>query len=165
VKSIPIGFRDYPNDTISIIQNIPLMNKNEKIHILYMNFIMKTNIEKRSECYYTFYYLDWVINEENVEIQNFYINMSKSKYILSPEGTGIDCHRIYESLYLNSIPIIKCTNTEMDKFYNDLPIVIVSEWNLITKDFLIENYDKYYSKMIEWKQKNDWLNPLYWLNK
>jgi len=165
VKSIPIGFRDYPNDTVSIIQNIPVMNKDEKIHILYMNFIIKTNIQKRSECYNTFHYLDWVINEENIEIQKFYINMSKSKYILSPEGTGIDCHRIYESLYLNSIPIIKCTNTEMDKFYNDLPIVIVSEWNLITKDFLIENYDTHYSKMIEWKKKNDWLNPLYWLNK
>ena len=71
--------------------------------------------------------------------------MSKSKYILAPQGTGIDCHRIYEAIYFNAIPILE--KTKLDKFYNKLPVIIVDNFNLITKDILEANYNKDLKKL------------------
>ena len=37
-------------------------------------------------------------------------------FIYSPEGTGIDCHRTWEALYLNTIPIMKRNHLFRDLF-------------------------------------------------
>ena len=44
---------------------------------------------------------------------------------LSPSGNGLDCHRTYEAIILNTIPIVR-SNT-LDPIYkeHDLPVVIV----------------------------------------
>jgi uncharacterized protein (UPF0332 family) len=90
--------------------------------------------------------------------------MMKSKYVLSPRGCGIDCHRIYESIYFNAIPIL--LTTELDYFYKHLPVVIVKEWDEITEEFLIKNYNTYYNNLIMWKYNNsEWLKPKFWLEK
>lgn len=65
----------------------------------------------------------------------------KSYYTLSPRGTGEDCHRFYEAIYLNSIPIVKKTNTPFDKLFNIFPCLIVNKWEDITYDLLIKNLD------------------------
>jgi hypothetical protein len=82
--------------------------------------------------------------------------------VLSPEGNGIDCHRIYECIYFDTIPILK--TSLMDKFYETLPVIIVNSWEEITYDYLLDNYQAYYNKLINWKKKNYlWLNPMFWL--
>jgi len=160
VYSIPIGLRDWPNNTSSVIQSI---NKEDnKDFLLYMNFVIHTNFQKRIECFNCFNGKEWVFNKQNISINEYYKDISKSKYILSPEGTGIDCHRIYESIYFDSIPILK-TN-QMDNFYKELPVIIVNDWNEITKDFLEKKYDFYYDNLIKWKNNNpNWLYPEFWL--
>jgi hypothetical protein len=127
-----------------------------------MNFSINTNIQKREECYNTFKNESWILKENNVEPLEFYKKMASSKYVLSPEGTGIDCHRIYESIFFNSIPILK--KSELDDFYNNLPVIIVNNWNEVTYDFLNKNYEKYYNNLIHWKIKHQhWLDAKYWL--
>lgn len=160
VITIPIGFRDMPVNTISIIKSC---NKifNKEI-LIYMNFEINTNINKRVTCFNYYINFDWVTSKSNLSIKDFYNDIKKSKYILSPEGTGIDCHRIYESIYFDAIPILKTSS--MDNFYKDLPVIIIKEWSDITDNFLILNYDKFYKNLILWKlENNNWLNPLFWL--
>lgn len=160
VITIPIGFRDYPVDTMSIINKIDSKKINKKI-LLYMNFVLKTNYNKRIKCYDRFKTKSWVTKEKNINIKKFYSRITKSKYILSPEGTGIDCHRVYESIYFNSIPILK--TSKMDSYYKDLPVLIVNSWKDVTEKFLINNYSHYYKKLKIWKKNNpDWLNPEFW---
>lgn len=82
----------------------------------------------------------------------------------SLEGTGIDCHRIYESIYLDAIPIL--LTSELDYFYINLPVIIVNSWHDITFDFLKLNYDKYKLILDNWKKvNNNWLNASFWLKK
>ena len=38
---------------------------------------------------------------------SYYLNLKKSKFCICPEGNGPDCHRLWESLYLDVIPICK----------------------------------------------------------
>ena len=160
VFSIPIGLRDWPNHTSSVIQTIDIEKNKE--NLLYMNFVVHTNFQKRLECLNCFIGKEWVLYKQNVSIHEFYRDISKSKYVLSPQGTGIDCHRIYESMYFDSIPILK-TNP-MDSFYKELPVIIVEDWNEITYDFLEKNYNFYYDNLVKWKKNNpDWLYPNFWL--
>ena len=76
----------------------------------------------------------------------------KSYYTLSPRGNGEDCHRFYEAIYLDSIPIVKRTNTAFDKLYNIFPCLIVNDWSDITEELLLSNKDKYMAKINEFKR-------------
>jgi hypothetical protein len=61
-------------------------------------------------------------------------NIAKSVFCISPPGNGVDCHRVWECLYLKTIPIIR-----YDDCYNQfkhLPILFIDDWNSVTADFL-----------------------------
>lgn len=46
-----------------------------------------------------------------VPININYAFLHKSYYVLCPKGVGEDCHRFWEAIYLNTIPIVKRTKT------------------------------------------------------
>jgi hypothetical protein len=78
---------------------------------------------------------------------------NRSTYVLSPRGNGEDCHRFYEAIYLDTIPIVKKTNTAFDKLYNLFPCLIVNDWNEITEDLLLAKKDEYLQKIRDFKTK------------
>jgi hypothetical protein len=165
ITTIPLGYRDSPYDTMEILRSVPFQQK--KTILLYMNFELNTNMEKRTECKTHFDDEPWVVKEgfykkDALPLPEFYGKIAKSKYILSPEGTGIDCHRIYESIYYNAIPILK-TN-RMDVFYSKLPVWIIKDWSEITEEILNHEYTARHKKLLEWKYENpNWLYPEFWL--
>ena len=161
VYTIPIGFaRNRRIKSYSIIQKI--QPEEHKLIFIYMNFNMKTNLKKREKCYNVFKEKEWVTKEKKIPIEEFYSQLSKSKYVLSPEGYGIDCYRIYESIYYNAIPIIE--ETKMDHFYRELPVMIVDDWNSITKEKLETDYTKLFHRLKQWKKDNpEWLNVNHWI--
>jgi hypothetical protein len=160
VITIPIGFRDMPIYTIPILKGIQRADK--KDILAYMNFSIKTNYNTRSECYDSLSNKYWVTKRDGLSINEFYTDITKSKYVISPEGTGIDCHRIYESIYFNAIPILKTSG--LDKFYKKLPVLIVDSWEDITEELLQTTYQALYNRLLRWKEKNiDWLSPKFWI--
>jgi hypothetical protein len=67
---------------------------------------------------------------------NTYIeNLAGHRFVLSPPGNGIDCHRTWEALYCGCIPIV-IKNFIYDSW--DLPILQVSSFNEITQTLLDE---------------------------
>jgi len=58
-------------------------------------------------------------------------------FSISPHGNGLDCHRTWEDLVLGCIVIVK--TSPLDPLYAGLPVVIVKDWNEITR----ENFDKW----------------------
>ena len=53
--------------------------------------------------------------------------VKKSKFVLSPPGNGIDCHRTWEAIYLNSIPIVLSRAWPFKDV--SLPVYVVEDWN------------------------------------
>ena len=49
------------------------------------------------------------------------LEISKFKFVLSPPGAGIDCHRTWELLYLDCIPIVQ--SSTINELYDDLPVL------------------------------------------
>lgn len=159
---IPIGFVDSKIINHDWFKEVSAQ-QNSKDTLIYMNFNIRTNVQKRTLCYNTFINKPWVTTRANLTTKEFYSDLSKSKYTLSPEGTGIDCHRIYESMFLDTIPILK--TSQLDHFYKKLPLVIVQDWNEVTEQFLLDNYDNLLKQLIDWKAENPtWTDATFWVN-
>ena len=56
------------------------------------------------------------------------LKTEKHKYAICPEGNGIDTHRFWESLYMNTIPICK-RNILVEYYSKYFPIIILNNWN------------------------------------
>jgi len=83
-------------------------------------------------------------------------------FSISPHGNGLDCHRTWEDLVLGCIVIVK--SSPLDALYQDLPVVIVKDWQEITQENLelwIEKYKDAFTNPI-YREK---LTNNYWVNK
>lgn len=61
------------------------------------------------------------------------------KFIVSPEGNGIDCHRHYEALMAGCIPIIE-RNPLIEEKYKGCPILYTTDYSEITEEYLNTKY-------------------------
>jgi hypothetical protein len=81
--------------------------------------------------------------------------ISNYKFIVSPPGNGVDCHRTWEALYIGCIPIV-IKNHIYDNW--DLPIFQVKDYNEINEELLAQYLEKYKKQEYEYEQ----LNFSYW---
>jgi hypothetical protein len=65
-------------------------------------------------------------------------------FVLCPRGNGIDTCRLWETLYMGSIPIV--INTVALEEFKDLPILFIDNWEEINPEFLNEKYAEIMSK-------------------
>jgi len=131
---------------------------NPKKHLIYANFKVGTNVKVRkpiadifrtkSFCYFS--------KTSTKPVREFLTDIYNSKFVISPHGNGLDCHRTWEALYLGAFPIVK--KSTLDPLYEGLPVVIVNDWHEITQDFLYKKYKELKNKEYNWKK----LDFQYW---
>jgi len=54
------------------------------------------------------------------------------RFVLSPHGNGLDCHRTWEALCLGCIPIVR--TSPLDVLWEGLPVWIVNSWSEVTEE-------------------------------
>ena len=127
VIPLPIGLANsqwnHGNPTIhQEVYEMPI----EKTKNIYFNFSKNTNRIKRDKCY------DEIIKKgikwtENLPYKKYLIELKRNKYAICPEGNGIDTHRFWECLYMNTIPI--CLKNKVTEYYKKyFPIILLNEW-------------------------------------
>jgi hypothetical protein len=160
IVKIPLGFNDQSTEVLDT-KDFTFV---EKRNLIYMNFKLHHHSDRRV-CYDYFKQFDWVDIESGIiPINYFYDKLNTFKYCISPRGTGIDTHRVYESLLFGVIPIIK--KSELNDLYSKFPVIIVDNWSDVTYDFLINNYNENLSKYFKWKENNkDWYRSDFWIKK
>jgi hypothetical protein len=79
----------------------------------------------------------------NVEMDstNYFRELPKYKFVISPEGNGIDCHRHYEALMAGCIPIIEDRENIREK-YRGCPVLFTKDYSEITESYLIQKYNE-----------------------
>jgi hypothetical protein len=77
---------------------------------------------------------------------------------LSPRGNGIDCHRTWEALYLDIIPIV--WNNSLNVLYENLPVVIINDYKELNENFLHEKLNEISRKKLS-KEKVYQFEKLY----
>jgi len=120
---------------------------NEKIdkdNLLYLNFSIHTFPSVRYFVYNKFNKENWVkigTPIPTIDGRKQYLkDIKSSKFVLCPRGNGIDTHRIWESLYMGSIPIVIYENAH--HLFTDLPILFIKNWDEITVEFLNSKYEE-----------------------
>jgi hypothetical protein len=112
--------------------NLLLFNDNSfiknicKTKKVYFNFLISTNSNKRQICYDELKNkLEWLENINPIDNQ---LRLKEYEFCICPEGYGLDSHRLWEALYLKTVPIvIKSEFTDILK-KQDIPIVILENW-------------------------------------
>lgn len=162
--SLPIGLENS--------KWFPHLNKQDKIlnkvktvknikNLVYINHNINTNLKERIIPYQllkdkSYATVEFGSNGQNFD--NYLDNIYNHKFVICPEGNGIDTHRKWETLYLNTIPIEK--KNINSSFYEDLPICLVNDWSEINEDFL----NREYLRITNTKWNLDKLDMFYWQN-
>jgi 6-pyruvoyl-tetrahydropterin synthase len=81
----------------------------------------------------------------HIDHETYFSILPFCKFVVSPEGNGIDCHRHYEALMAGCIPIIE-KNPLTEKKYKDYPVLWTTDYSEITPEYLKEKYEEMINK-------------------
>lgn len=119
-------------------------------------FSINTNpVERSSALHYAKQARNVFIVEKPITPKRYRELVANSKYVISPPGNGIDCHRTWESLFLGSVPIVKRKFWPFDKY--EIGVQVLNDWNEIGKsanETLEINPSFFYNK---YSKIQDWL--------
>jgi hypothetical protein len=81
------------------------------------------------------------IPNEKLTPVGYYQCLPSYKFVVSPEGNGVDCHRHYEALVAGCIPIVE-RNPLVEKKYQGCPILWTTDYSEITHAYLESKYEE-----------------------
>jgi len=116
----------------------------KKTKLAYLNFNSSTYPRERNYVKKMFSHNSKVSCASGLTLEQYYSDIASHKFVISPRGNGVDCHRTWEALYLKSIPIVR--NTCNIKEFNELPILFVDKWEDLNYINLEETYEAMMSK-------------------
>jgi hypothetical protein len=125
LTTIPLGF---PDGALSFLPTFKRPDVPRDIEI-YMNFSVNTNIQKRMDCYNTLKDDPRVVMKGERKCEEYYEDLCRSKYVLCPEGTGMDTHRVWEAIFCGATPVV--LRNPLADLYAAYPVKIVESWNKI----------------------------------
>ena len=128
------------------------VKQDDKLDYLYKNSRPFDNRLNKSFSYYQFQMFerhnrDRYLANDSLKGKNFNIFLDQRrdrdttwklctayKYVISPHGNGLDCHRTYEAMCLGCMPVVK--SSPLDFIYRYMPVIILDDWKDISIDKL-----------------------------
>lgn len=160
VFCLPIGIAN-PRWKHGDTQKIEAMKRfsYRKKNLIYANFSKQTNPKERSHCLQKLKRIKNAVFSKPKDFNQYLKDLSQSKFIASPEGNGIDCHRTWESLLMGAIPIV--TESHITEMFKDLRVLVIKDWRKLPTSNQLE---KIYIKLLRKKVNRNKLFFPYWEN-
>ena len=130
-----------------------------KKHFLYLNFTIGTFVNERSLVYNLFKDKPYCTLSSPKHLKAYLLDLALSKFVLSPRGNGLDCHRTWEALYMGAIPIVSSSSS--DSMYEGLPVLIIEHWEDLNFDRLQQKYKEMQQETYDMER----LFAPYWLER
>jgi hypothetical protein len=126
LESIPIGLANGEIERNEMLYIDIIARWMKKENMVYCNNTMWSHVGERTKCNNAMerYGLK---NSERVSIDVYLENIKKSYFALCPDGNGVDTHKLWECLYLKTIPVV--TKSINSNFYSNLPILFIDDWD------------------------------------
>lgn len=165
VIPIPIGLANqvWPHGQVSILDPIsasaPPAGGEGRDCFVYVNFSVSTNIAARKPCLDHFLALSTSLVKQATSFNEYLEDLSHTLFVVSPPGNGLDCHRTWEALLMGCYPIV--LSSTLNPLYENLPVVIVSNWSEVTEEFLQKKREEFKSR--SWNYEK--LYAPYWYQK
>ena len=100
--------------------------------LLYINHAEHTNISERGNIREKFANKKFATVGERAPYDVYCQQILEHKFMICPQGNGVDCHRNWEVLYLKRVPIMK-KSEYLQKLYKGYPVLWVEDFADITK--------------------------------
>lgn len=162
VTPIPIGIANpmWEWGDQSILMDVINMDI-DKTNDIYYNFKENGGLRHidRIPCKQAMDELGYVMSE-NVSFKEYLINLKSSFFTVAPQGNGYDTHRMWEALYLKTIPIVK--RTVMTEYFEKyFPIIILDDWKELSNlNFSKLYFDVFYDEYYELLNFENYFNKL-----
>jgi hypothetical protein len=112
------------------------------------------------------------VNPQKLSPIDYFKDMTKHKFCVSPEGNGESCYRHYEAILTKGIPIIqepdndRCMErwnlpSQIKQTYEDLPVVYTKDYTDLSVEYLNEKYEE----ILETEYNFDKMKFSYWKDK
>ena len=165
VTPLPIGLEDRWQHNAGALTDFKKFTKNKKKNAqrpfaadnigerkaeILLGFSLGTNPDSRFQCYRALWGKPFVHEIYRAPNAHLYHKMlQRSLFVASPAGNGLDCHRTWEALYLQTIPIVE--DNYMNRFFASLglPFLCIKDWKECenwTVDFLKDTYRRIMQK-------------------
>ena len=126
---IPIGLanRQWAHGDPNFIKQIH-QSPIEKTENIFSSFNCSTNPSAREPCLAAVY-ANGIHNIISYSPNEYIQQLAKHKFSVCPEGNGHDCHRFWESVWVNTIPIV--TRSPMTEQFQaaGIPCVLIDSWD------------------------------------
>jgi hypothetical protein len=170
VYGIPIGIRNNTEEEerISTYGNVNIMldvvnTPREIKNLVHMNFAIENYPEERQLVWDLFKDKHWVTTEPvdySVDGRKHYLQQIRNhSFVLCPRGNGVDTHRLWETLYMGSIPIVH--KDIAHRGWMDLPILFIDSWEEVTEERLRNELVRF--ETTKWNMEK--LRVGYWINR
>ncbi len=150
---IPIGLeRDRWFPHLRKKETIITLPEVEKTGLLYLNFNPSTHW-KRLALYEQMGSEAWCTVEpghNGVGFLNYARQIKRHKFVLCPDGNGMDTHRTWETLYLGSYPVVE-RHVFTEEFAKILPLLVVDDWREVTEQYLNSTYEDFADRAWNWE--------------
>jgi hypothetical protein len=142
LQPLPIGManEEWSHGSKATIVEVSNVNY-DKTELIYCNYDISTNTSERAAALDTLNTKSFITKDFNKSNFKTYLEtVAKYKFIISPPGNSVDCHRIWESIYLGTIPV--CLKSIPLVYFKDCPILFVDNWEQVTEEFLQKSYQQ-----------------------
>jgi hypothetical protein len=139
-----IGVQYQHTPTIITQHQSESMDPTSRPHLVFMGITESNDVRRRGPVHRQ---IVQTLQEKGIKNtllpQAGYLNMLASvKFVISPEGNGVDCHRHYESLVMGAVPIVEDSELARRK-YCGCPVLFTSKlYTEITPEYLEREYER-----------------------
>ena len=169
VQQIPLGLRDDAYTPHSDLQDILMEPEQPRNIFCYANFLLSTNVQERLKCFQWAQLQSWVttdlnyifldltssLNHSSIDITDrrkyYWWTLRQCKFVLCPPGTGLDTHRVYESLMCGAIPIV--LKSPISQMQANFGAMVINSWDELTEE-TCRNFVPVTKKIIEYTAKD-----------
>ena len=139
-------------------------SNNPSIPKVFYSFSIQTNPTERTFYFNKLSEYDFSVGYERLDNENYLLEMSKFMFCFSPPGNGVDCHRTWEAIALNVVPI--CLKSPVIDYFVGigLPIWAINDFKDIEKYKTSSDLNEKYLSIMKKSNKNP-LYLKYWQNR
>ncbi len=108
----------------------------QRTSLLYVNFAIETNIVQRNKARSQASTIKNVqIIKKRITFETYLEHIGNAKFVLSPPGNGLDCHRTWEALLMGAVPIV--LTSALDPLFLNTRSIVIDDWSKLTQEFLL----------------------------
>ncbi|SVA26284.1 uncharacterized protein METZ01_LOCUS79138, partial [marine metagenome] len=148
------------------IANFTPLRKGDKEHFCYANFSMTwsyrlnvaewANAQKYIRCYFPkrFSVLDQdlddtILSNNPLPFNEFLETLASHKFCIAPNGVGIDTDRLWECIFLNTVPIVQ--NNYGNRVFSKIwPMILVDRYEFADIPKLAEEFETQHGECIQY---------------